>query len=365
MRSITSAVCISVAIGLLTGCSTSNLGAGSSVPTAGSQSNVRALKYPALSLVQAYMQPAGVNRLRLNSQLRMRPATSTAGIYASNFYANTVWGFPNPNQSNGPASCTLGGATNYLDDVNGFGADPKGNVMIPGYTPNDSGYLSINVFGPNCGALIWQAAINFAQPADAWSADAANKNVLVGLLDIYTAGKGGAVMCSQSSGCGTPFTNTSITGYVAGVAMNKKGDCWLFGETSGSDSPVLVYFKKCKGAGQVATGIKNTKYGGIFVDTKGQLGAIDRTGTLYVYKKCSPACKLVSTSTLEGESLFAGLDAKGKNLAVGDYQTNTVDIYTYSPKTGAKYSYSFNNGLTGGSNNLVETAVFSPSNKKV
>ena len=83
---------------------------------------------------------------------------------------------------------------------------------------------------------------------------------------------------------------------------------------------------------------------------------------LYVYKGCDPKCKVVSTSKLEGESFFGGLDSKGTKLALGDYENGVVDVYSYSASKGAKYLYSFSNGLT--QSDMVETGQFAPDIKK-
>lgn len=363
MRLLTSALCTTVAVGLLAGCSGSNLGStGTSLPGVGTQVQSGPRVAP-LSIVPSWMHPAGVGRLHLN--LRLVPNKKSTGlIYASEFLGYEVFGYPNPNSGNNPASCTLGSASNYLYYVNGFGVDPKGNVMLPAYTGKDSGYLSINVYKPNCGAQVWQAEIDTGQPADAYSSNALTGKVLVGLLADYDdSDHGAALICTQSGGCGTALTNSSMTGYAAGVAMAKNGDCWVSGEEQSNSGFVLIYFKGCTGSGTVATGTSNAYYGGLFIDTKGNLGSIDLSGTLYVYKGCNPTCSLVSTTTLAGESLFGGLNSKGNQLAIGDVGNGTVDVYTYSPTSGATYSYSFSNGLTASDD--VEAAHFAPSNKKV
>ena len=68
------------------------------------------------------------------------------------------------------------------------------------------------------------------------------------------------------------------------------------------------------------------------------------------------------TSKLEGESFFGGLDSKGTKLALGDYENGVVDVYSYSASKGAKYLYSFSNGLT--QSDMVETGQFAPDIKK-
>jgi len=351
-----------VAVGLLAGCS--GLGSSSSaLPGVGSQAtHAHGLQPVPLGVVPSWAHPVGIARLRLND--RIAPAKAKGYIYASEFEGDQVFGYPNPNSNNGPATCRLGTSSNYLDDINGFGTDSVGDTMIPALTPNDSGKGSINVFAPGCGALAWQAEVNVPDAAATNSKSAVTGSVLVAEQSGFGnfGGAGGAVICSAKSGCGTPLTNSDLKGYAVGVAMAKNGDCWISGATNMESGFVLVYFSGCTGSGVVATGTSNKSYGGLFIDTKGNLGSVDGDyGKLYVYSGCNPACTLVSTSTLHGYSLYGTLDKKGENLALGDYGNGTVDVYSYSPTSGATYSYSFDNGLTEG--DYVEAAAFAPSNK--
>lgn len=353
MRLTISAISLGVAAAVLAGCS----GPGTAPPS----SSLPAARAIARSLVPPWMHPAGIARLHLNDRIFPAKKKSTL-IYASAFSGDQVFGFSNPNNGNAPPTCTLGTSSNYLASVNGFGVDTRGDVMIPADTPHDNGNFSINVFKPNCGALAWQAETEAAQPEDAYSVDALRGNVLVGELQSGTQGTGAVVLCTKKSGCGVPLTNPAVTGFGGGVAMAKNGDCWLAAEQQAFEGFVLVYFKGCSGAGEVATGTSNSYYGGLFLDTTGNLGSIDLGGTLYVYRGCNPVCTLVSSSPLHGESLFGGLDASGKHFVVGDDSNTEVDVYAYAPGAGATYQYSFNNGLY--YSNSVEAAHFAPDNKK-
>jgi hypothetical protein len=364
MRSLTSTLCTVVAVGLLAGCS--GLGAtNSSLPGIGSQSQrVHNAKHVPLSLIPPGFVPAGMQRLHLDVP-PLKKTKSAGLIYASEFYGEEVYGYPNPNSKNKSATCTLGTSSNYLEYVNGFGTDSAGDTMIPALTPASADVLYINVFKPNCGALAWSTEVTSGQAADAYTnaKSAVTGSILVGLLaDPDNNDYGAAVICSAKSGCGTPITNSSITGYAAGVAMATDGDCWISGATDETEGFVLAYFKGCTGSGEVATGTKNADYGGLFFDTKGNLASVDGSGMLYVYSGCNPKCKVVSTSKLEGESFFGGLDSKGTSLALGDYENGTVDVYSYSTTKGAKYSYSFSKGLV--TSDMVETGQFAPGLKK-
>lgn len=361
MRSWTSTLCTVVAIGILAGCS--GLGStSSSLPGMGSQSQrVHNLDNAPLSLVPKGFVPAGVQRLHLDVP-PLAKKKSAGLIYGSEFYGEQVFGYKNPNPKNKAATCMLGTATNYLEYVNGFGTDSAGDTMIPALTPSSATYLEINVFKPNCGALAWSTLVTSGQAADAYTnaKSAVTGSILVGLLKIGSTTAGGAVICKKS-GCGTPITNSKVTGYVAGVAMATNGDCWISGATSTTTGFALVYFKGCTGSGKVATGTKNAAYGGLFFDSAGNLASVDGSGMLFVYKGCDPKCTLVSTSKLEGESFFGGLDSKGTTLALGDYENGVVDVYSYSPSKGAKYLYSISKGLT--QSEMVETGQFAPNIK--
>lgn len=280
-------------------------------------------------------------------------------IFASELESNWLFGYADPNKQNKPASCTLGTNSQFLDNVQGFGSDSKGDLEIPSGV--STGNSALSVFEPRCGALVWRASVLTGFPVDAYSSDPLTGNVAVALTVTYNSfGYGGVVLCSKASGCGGVISNPEVNrGF--GVALAENGDCWL-SATGFSENYLLVYFQGCSGTGTVATGTQNAQPGGLFIDTKGNLAAIDQSGKLYVYSGCNPNCSLVSTSTLNGEPYYGGLDAKGTHFAVGDYATGGVDVYNYSPTSGATYSYSFNNGLNSGRG--VEGAHFAPTNKE-
>jgi hypothetical protein len=362
MRSLTSTLCTVVTLALLAGCS--GLGStSSSLPGMGSQSQAHGLPDAPRSLVPPGFVPAGISRLHLDVP-PLKKTKSAALIFGSQFYGTLVYGYPDPDSKNKKPTCTLGTTSNYLEYVNGFGTDAAGDTMIPALTPATADYLFLNVFKPNCGSLAWSVEIQSGQAADAYtnSKSAVTGSVLVGLLKVGTTDAGGAEICSKKSGCGSVITNSAITGYAAGVAMATNGDCWISGATDETTGFVLAYFKGCAGSGVVATGTKNTDYGGLFFDTKGNLASVDGSGTLYVYKGCDPKCTLVSTSTLEGKSFFGGLDSTGTDLALGDYENGTVDVYSYSTTKGAKYLYSISKDLI--ESEMVETGQFAPDISK-
>lgn len=375
MRFVSVAFSAALIPALIAGCSASNQPGG---PTPGAQSAVAPV-----SLAQPWMLPAGVQRLHLGSVVTKTTAPN-GGIYASQFDGGScgtncqimgdVNGYPNPNKAqarrllDNPPVCSI-----PVYSVNGIGTDIVGNLMVPGFfagkgNSTGTGEFTINVYkGPRlCGGpkhlLLGVLPDTTGQPADAASMHAARQKIVVGEIVNYTTHVGDVVVCSISSmRCGSPITSSNISGLGYGVAVDKKGDCWMSAETAGSASATLSYWKGCAGPGKAATGFENQRAGGLFIDGKGNLGAIDFAGRLYVYKGCNPKCALIGGPFgLQGVSYFGNLNAAGTQLAVGDYENGSVDVYDYSP-SGISFQYSFNNGLTQA--DRVESGIFAPTNE--
>ncbi len=325
-----------------------------SVPNAGNA-------HVPISLVPDWKHPVGVQRLRLGFVYPDKKAAG--GLYGSEFYGpgsseGLINGYPNPNSKNGKPTCTIDGYA-----INGWGIDTAGDLILPGNIVSNAEPM-VNVYqGPGlCGKLLGSITDSIGQAADAKSFNAVKDNIYIGNLESTSAGTGNIVICSlKKKLCGTTVSSSLITGYGAGVAIDTKGDCWMSGATQTITGFVLVYWKGCKGKGVAATGTKNSQFGGLFFDTKGNMVSIDATGMVYVYKGCTPKCTLVSSSKLKGASIFGNLNAAGNELVLGDTDNEQIDVYKYAP-TGVKYMYSFNNGLTG---THVETGGFDPTNKQL
>jgi hypothetical protein len=359
MRFTTSLVSIAALAALFTACSGANFSNLSSQN--GSLPNVRANHMP-VSLVDGWMQAVGQQRLRLDVVLPDKK--SAGGIYGSEFYSASdgegmINGYTNPNNKNGKPTCTIAGYA-----INGWGVDTVGNLILPANV-NSNAEPGVNVFqGPKmCGKNLGTIDVIAGQAADAKSINAAKDNIYVGLIIDSSTSDGAVDICTlKSLGCGAPITNSAITGHGAGVAIDSKGDCWMSAATSSNTGFVMVYWKGCKGKGVVATGTKNSDFGGLFFDTKGNLVSIDVGGMLYVYKGCDPKCTVVSSSKMKGDSIFGNLNAAGNELVAGDVTNSTIDVYKYA-STGAKYSYSFNSGLDG--TGYTEAGGFDPTNKQL
>ncbi|HLY02086.1 MAG TPA: hypothetical protein VKR56_06265 [Candidatus Cybelea sp.] len=334
MRLFTSALCSVVAIGLISGCAGNMSPSSSALPGAGQQFrtgftpvNVMGVPTRAEQVLHSILQPDV-----------MRNASS--GLYVSEFDASDVYGYPAANKGNKGPTCMVPN----VSYVNGIGVDGAGNLMAP---DGGASYLLLYKGPGMCGKSFGEIADTYGQPSDAASTNAATGKIA--LANIFDTGKtpGSLSICTNKGGCTTNLTNSKI--YEAGgVAMSTKGDCWLSasGVESGGTSPSLMYFKGCAGKGAAATGFKNTGYGNLDIDSKGNIVSTDSVAeTIYVYSGCATACKVVSGPfKMHGQSFFGKLNSTSTAYAMADIANGAVDVYTYSP-TKIKYSYSFTKGL--------------------
>jgi hypothetical protein len=335
---------------LLAACSSLGSSSSSFPSTDAEQSGVARV----VSMIPIWLQPTRGQRIlhELESPAKKKKPPK-GGFYVSEFYGANILGYPNPNDTNGPPTCMVAAAY-----INGFGVDPKGALIAPSGSAR-----TVNVYhGPKlCEPLSGSFADNFGQPADAASLSALTSTIIVGNITTGSQSTGSVSICTLKGGCTANLTNASITGFGGGVALAKNGDCWMSAEKQSFSGFVLVYWKGCAGGGQVATGTKNTYYGGLTIDNKGNLISVDLSGSIYVYSGCNPACTVVGGPFgTEGDSLFGGLNKKADQFVVGDYADTQADVYTYSP-TKITFSYDFDNGLTSGDDS--EGAAFSPANK--
>ncbi len=219
----------------------------------------------------------------------LAPLTSaTKGLYVSEFYGSAILGYPPNNRRNKPPSCTVPGVS-YVNDV---AVDGNGNLIDP-----DGGSRTVKVFkGPGmCGKELGSIGDPYGQPSDATSADAATGTIVVGNQydgPSTTIAPGSITLCTLKAGCTKNLTTREIMA-VAGVAQARNGDCWASATNSGGTA-TLIYFKGCSGAGRAASHFKNKSYGGLDIDSHGNLVAISSfSEELYVYAGCNPSCRLV------------------------------------------------------------------------
>lgn len=282
------------------------------------------------------------------------PATPKDGIYVAQFDASSLFGYAGTNRRNAPPIC--GETSGYF--VADVATDAKGDLVAPNQQNE-----TINVYrGPHlCGPAVAQLHDPYGLPVDAATANALTKKIAIANIEddgpISDPPPGSITICTAAGGCTENLTNPQMN-RLAGVALDKRGDCWA-SATNASSVATLIYFARCTGNGKVTTGFKNAGYGGLEFDRNGNLLALDYNGTqLFVYSGCRPACTLVGGPfALHGQSIYGKLDKAGTTFAAGDYQTGQVDVYKYA-STALTYEYSFNQDLSQGSS--VEGIAFSP-----
>jgi hypothetical protein len=285
-------------------------------------------------------------------------------MYVNQFAGAGPLGYPINNKANGPPVCTVG--TGSGADVNGIAVDGKGNLITP-VAVNATGQHAVDVWqGPGmCGKLLGSFTETNGQPSDAFSFDAAKGTIIVGNIfgPSGSVSAGSISVCTLAGGCTANLTNPAMF-KVAGVVMDKSGNCWASAEDS-SGAATLTYFAGCKGAGVQATGYMNTDYGSLEFDRAGNLVSLDKSGVqLWVYSGCNPACTLVGGPfPLHGESVFGALNKQSMTFMAGDRPNAQVDVYLYSP-TSLTFLYSFNNGLAPYSSlDPVEGVAYNPAAK--
>lgn len=357
MRLFTSALCATVAVGLLAGCSGNSLSTPSSSAPVGAQANhiVNGHFVPGYSkfanLIPVELHPNGMQRI-LDRITPDKHHKAKGGAWGSQFYASKINGYEGSLKSNPAPKCTE--TSSY---VNGLAVDGKGALIDP-----DGGTRTVIVYKPGmCAAMAGSFADNDGQPSDASSANAATGTIAVGNIFNASGGAGGIAVCTLKSGCSAFLTNSNMY-EVAGVAMDKKGNCYA-SSTNSLGSATMTYFAGCTGSGTAATGWQNTYYGGLDIDGKGNIVAIDAfTPAIRIYSGCNPTCKLVGGPfSLHGDAVFGHLNKKANMFIAGDYANGELDVYKYSTK-GLTYQYSANNGLSVSDD--VEGAAFDPRSKE-
>ncbi|MGC2407276.1 MAG: hypothetical protein WA431_12785, partial [Candidatus Cybelea sp.] len=131
MHLFTRAFCATVAVGLLAGCSGSNLPAASSSAPVGMEANhlVNGHFVPEWSklanLIPMELQP-GPQRVLDRIVPDKHKGTGIVGIYGSQFYAAKINGYKGGDPKNAPPVCSL--SASYLNDIS---TDAKGDLIEP------------------------------------------------------------------------------------------------------------------------------------------------------------------------------------------------------------------------------------------
>ncbi len=334
MRLLSSALCTTVAVALLAGCGGSNL----SSPTAAMPGG------GGVAPAGHHMQPVMAVPKWMISKVRppfhgvRAPKSASRGMYISEFFGTSILGYLRRNVGNKAPYCTVPGSS-----VNNVAVDGQKNLIDP-----DGGSRSVIIYsGPSmCGSVAATISDPYGQPSDASSANAMTGPIAVGNI-VDSAGVGSISMCTVSAGCTTNLTSPSITGYGGGIAMDNSGNCYMTSENASFTASIMTYWAGCSGTGVTATGYVNKSYGGLEIDSSGNIVSIDfQNNNVYVYSGCNPACTLVGGPyALHGGTIFGRLNKATGRFAGVEYLNGQVDLYDYSPTGGLTYLYSFNNGL--------------------
>ena len=291
---------------------------------------------------------------------KIAPDVARRGIYVSALLDSHLYGFTKNNAGNGPPTCSV-----PATDVNGFGVDNSGNLIIP----EGRGGITVWIGPAMCGKPQAPQTIDdpFGDADDASAVDAVNGKIVV--ADFFDfIGAGSVTICTLASGSCSPNLTSPNMALVAGVAINSAGDCWA--DALGSNGlAALVYFAGCAGSGQLATGFTNGFFGGIDIDSKGNLVTTSLLGpdlappsTVNVYSGCNPACTLLSSTALNGLSIYGHVGRQNSRYVTTNLETGDVEVYHYK-KTGVTPFYSFAGGLPC-ITDICEAAAYNPGSPK-
>lgn len=286
------------------------------------------------------------------------PASARQDIYVGTGLAGHfgVLGYTGGNRKNNPPICSLQAGGSASD----VAADENENLIAV-----NSEELYVYQGPGMCGTLLGSMYTGgFSE--DVASNDAVNGKIIVANVYAFNpSGPGDVAICTLAGGCTTRLTNSNV-GRFFGVALAKNGDCWGSGYGNASQG-VLIYFKRCSGSGELATGYRNHDPGGIDIDKHGNLVTVDSNATgkgagFWVYRGCKPQCTLIGGDfTAQGGTQFGHLNADSTAYAAADYQYGQIDVYAYSPMK-MTYKYSFNRGLS--VSDAVDGVTYVPRSKE-
>jgi hypothetical protein len=241
----------------------------------------------------------------------------------------------------------------YADRI---AVDGVGRLIAP-----DSLTNKVFVFdGPSmCARKLGSFVDPYGQSIDAASNDAAGGTIAVANV-FDNSGPGSISVCTLTGGCTANLTNPNME-EVSGVAMAPNGDCWA--SAVSATTATLTYFQGCSGSGKAATGYRNASYGGLDIDSQGDLVSLSYNtyqGKIYVYKGCDPRCSLIHSFLLKHKAVTAHLNEESTSLVAADYLHGLVDVYRYTP-TKLTYKYSFITNVSGGT---ISGVAFNPRSEE-
>jgi hypothetical protein len=293
------------------------------------------------------------------------PASAVRGIATAQFFltTNNVSVYPKNNSANGPAVCSFSTA----DNINDLASDSSGNLIVP------NAFDGIDVYAPpfsasSCGTLLGTIP-DSNQASDAAAIDAVNGTIVVGNI-------AGSVEACKLATLGCVTLTTPNMGELAGVGMDKSGNCYADAFNSSGVANLWVISgttsAPCSGTTTqlgAAQGFSQPFYGGVDVDNKGNLVVVsllnseDGTPSLItVYSGCATGtCTVVGgpfTANGTAEYVFGHVGRQNERFVAGNVFTG-LDVYAYG-RTSLTYMYSFSNGLTCPTNEC-EAAAYMPN----
>jgi hypothetical protein len=361
------AICVIAAGAIFAGCSSNGSSPGSMVPGS-STGAAHGVKLPPAAHRGQIMTTVPKWAIKVGPYHPHHvPASFTRGIATQEFFATSsnVLVFPKNNSANGPPTCSNSTGSN----VNDLDSDGSGNLIVP------NAFSGVLVYAPpftasSCGTLLGTITEAYGQASSSAAIDAVNGTIVVGNIGGGTST--GVVTCTLSSLTCTALSSPNMS-TLAGVAMDKSGNCYADAFSASTGLPTLWVYTGCTGTGVPAAGFSEPYYGGIDVDNKGNLVVVSlfnssftTPSTVTTYSGCATGtCTVVSGPTaLAGESVFGHLGRQNERFATADITTSSIEVYSYKPATGlGSMLYSFTNGLSC-LTNLCETAAYMPHSPK-
>jgi hypothetical protein len=278
------------------------------------------------------------------SWYRPAPAILRKGVYIGEYFTNDILGYAWDTRKNIPPVCEI--PATFVADV---ATDKIGNLIDP-----DGGAKTVSVFrGPGiCGPELGSFNDTDGQPADAVSSNAASATIYVANLLATGQLFGNVSVCTLAGGCTAVLSNIAIGGMLFSVAEDAQRNVYASGYPLASGSgpgsgASLVWWKNGKGKGVAIKAYRNSTPGGLQVDDKNQLLALDTFGhALWVYTGCPSACRAHGPFALKGESVYGKLNDKLGVFEAADAEYGQVDVYKYAGTKGVTYLYSYSNGMS-------------------
>jgi hypothetical protein len=275
---------------------------------------------------------------------RPAPTALRKGVYIAEYFTNEILGYAWVTRKNIPPICAIPGT--FVVDV---ATDKSGNLIDP-----DGGARTVTVFqGPQmCGPKLGSFADNDGQPSDAATRNAVTRTIYVANLQATNEPYGNVSVCTLAGGCSAVLSSPAIGGQLFAVAEDAQGNVYASGypHASGSgqgNGASLVWWKNGRGKAVQIAAYRNSTPGGLEVDAKNDLLALDTFApALWVYTGCPETCKAHGPFALKGETVFGKLNAKLGIFEAADVEYGQVDVYRFAGTKGVTYLYSYSNGMT-------------------